>query len=70
MRVSPASELPMMCTTGEVAIVNLQRTPKDNQATHRIFGKTDLVMELLMDNLGLEIPNYSDACEPDQVIPN
>lgn len=40
-------------------IVNLQWTPKDDWAALKLHGKCDDVMQLLMDELGLEIPPYS-----------
>ncbi|XP_008574515.1 PREDICTED: NAD-dependent protein deacetylase sirtuin-7 isoform X3 [Galeopterus variegatus] len=40
-------------------IVNLQWTPKDDWAALKLHGKCDDVMQLLMDELGLEIPIYN-----------
>ncbi|XP_048653146.1 uncharacterized protein LOC107157688 isoform X2 [Marmota marmota marmota] len=40
-------------------IVNLQWTPKDDWAALKLHGKCDDVMQLLMDELGLEIPLYN-----------
>uniref|UniRef100_A0A671E5Z9 Ethanolamine-phosphate cytidylyltransferase n=1 Tax=Rhinolophus ferrumequinum TaxID=59479 RepID=A0A671E5Z9_RHIFE len=40
-------------------IVNLQWTPKDDWAALKLHGRCDDVMQLLMDELGLEIPPYS-----------
>lgn len=37
----------------------LQWTPKDDWAALKLHGKCDDVMQLLMDELGLEIPVYS-----------
>ncbi|XP_073900961.1 NAD-dependent protein deacetylase sirtuin-7 isoform X2 [Castor canadensis] len=39
-------------------IVNLQWTPKDDWAALKLHGKCDDVMQLLMDELGLQIPLY------------
>lgn len=36
-----------------------QWTPKDDWAALKLHGKCDDVMQLLMDELGLEIPPYS-----------
>lgn len=36
-----------------------QWTPKDDWAALKLHGKCDDVMQLLMDELGLEIPRYS-----------
>ncbi|XP_049632561.1 NAD-dependent protein deacetylase sirtuin-7 isoform X2 [Suncus etruscus] len=45
-------------------IVNLQWTPKDDWAALKLHGKCDEVMQLLMDELGLEIPRYSRCQDP------
>ncbi|KAM8786423.1 NAD-dependent protein deacetylase sirtuin-7 isoform 2-T3 [Rhynchonycteris naso] len=45
-------------------IVNLQWTPKDDWAALKLHGKCDDVMQLLMDELGLEIPRYSRWQDP------
>ncbi|XP_003786100.2 NAD-dependent protein deacetylase sirtuin-7 isoform X2 [Otolemur garnettii] len=45
-------------------IVNLQWTPKDDWAALKLHGKCDDVMQLLMDELGLEIPLYSRWQDP------
>ncbi|ERE67851.1 ethanolamine-phosphatecytidylyltransferase-like protein [Cricetulus griseus] len=45
-------------------IVNLQWTPKDDWAALKLHGKCDDVMQLLMDELGLEIPVYSRWQDP------
>ncbi|XP_026866442.2 NAD-dependent protein deacetylase sirtuin-7 isoform X2 [Electrophorus electricus] len=45
-------------------IVNLQWTPKDDLATLKIHGKCDDVMQLLMEKLGVEIPNYNRIEDP------
>ncbi|XP_036195165.1 NAD-dependent protein deacetylase sirtuin-7 isoform X1 [Myotis myotis] len=45
-------------------IVNLQWTPKDDWAALKLHGKCDDVMQLLMDELGLEIPPYSRWQDP------
>lgn len=36
-----------------------QWTPKDDGAALKLHGRCDEVMQLLMDELGLEIPTYS-----------
>ncbi|XP_069511403.1 NAD-dependent protein deacetylase sirtuin-7 isoform X2 [Ambystoma mexicanum] len=45
-------------------IVNLQWTPKDDLATLKIHGKCDAVMRLLLDELGLDIPQYDRSKDP------
>ncbi|KAM5216922.1 NAD-dependent protein deacetylase sirtuin-7 isoform 1-T1 [Hipposideros larvatus] len=45
-------------------IVNLQWTPKDDWAALKLHGRCDDVMQLLMDELGLEIPPYSRWQDP------
>ncbi|XP_051015180.1 LOW QUALITY PROTEIN: NAD-dependent protein deacetylase sirtuin-7 [Acomys russatus] len=45
-------------------IVNLQWTPKDDWAALKLHGKCDDVMQLLMGELGLEIPAYSRWQDP------
>lgn len=41
-----------------VCLSRLQWTPKDDWAALKLHGKCDDVMQLLMDELGLEIPVY------------
>ena len=43
---------------GDLVIVNLQRTPLDELASLRIYGKCDDVSRLLAEKLSLEIPNF------------
>lgn len=45
-------------------IVNLQWTPKDDWAALKLHGKCDDVMQLLMNELGLEIPVYNRWQDP------
>lgn len=42
-----------------ICLFCLQWTPKDDWAALKLHGKCDDVMQLLMDELGLEIPVYS-----------
>lgn len=56
LTVSPACDLPLYAK--DLVIVNLQHTQHDEKASIRIFAKTDLVMELLMKELGLTIPDF------------
>lgn len=39
----------------QLVIINLQKTPFDSLASIRIFGKTDDVMKLLMEELNIEV---------------
>ncbi len=50
LTVSPANQLPLYAK--EMVIVNLQKTEYDSKAAIRIFAKTDIVMQLLMEYLG------------------
>ncbi|CAB4020090.1 NAD-dependent deacetylase sirtuin-7 [Paramuricea clavata] len=48
----------------QLFIVNLQWTPKDTSATLKINGRCDDVMQLVMEKLGLEIPEYKRKNDP------
>jgi len=58
--VVPANELPQKTKKngGKVCIVNLQATDYDNSADLRIFSKTDLFTQLLLQELGIIIPQF------------
>lgn len=71
LTVSPACEMPGNCALNSnllletvakngnnLVICNLQKTPYDSDACLRIFGKTDDVMKLVMQELGLDIPKW------------
>eukprot|EP01121_Diplochlamys_sp_Union-15-3_P005239 TRINITY_DN15568_c0_g1_i1.p1 TRINITY_DN15568_c0_g1~~TRINITY_DN15568_c0_g1_i1.p1 ORF type:complete len:280 (-),score=34.03 TRINITY_DN15568_c0_g1_i1:5-778(-) len=60
MRVSPACNLPESSykNGGHLVICNLQTTPYDKYASLVIRARTDYVMELLMNELGIKIPVY------------
>ncbi|PNF26563.1 hypothetical protein B7P43_G13256 [Cryptotermes secundus] len=45
-------------------IVNLQWTPKDDQAVLKISGKCDEVMQQVMSRMNLEIPKYIRSSDP------
>ena len=48
----------------KLVIVNLQYTPKDKQATLKINGKCDFVMQLVMQRLQIQVPAYELAGDP------
>lgn len=48
----------------KLLIVNLQWTPKDNQATVKINGKCDEVMQLVMKHLAIEVTEYDRMKDP------
>ncbi|XP_063709763.1 NAD-dependent protein deacetylase Sirt7 [Culicoides brevitarsis] len=48
----------------KLIIVNLQWTPKDSQATVKINGKCDEVMQLVMKHLGIEVSDYDRVKDP------
>lgn len=58
MRVSPACEMPLYNIgkekSGNMILVNLQKTPYDHLSTVRSYAKTDEFMQLLMKELNLE----------------
>jgi len=58
--VSPANTLPSLTKQngGKVCLVNLQNTIYDEKVDLRIFSKTDLVFKLLMNELGINIPEF------------
>jgi len=60
LTVAPANQIPQRTkkNDGKVVIVNLQETIHDGLADLRIFGKTDLVMQILAEELGIQIPKF------------
>ncbi|KIY99709.1 mono-ADP-ribosyltransferase sirtuin 6 [Monoraphidium neglectum] len=65
LQIVPAANLPLrtLKTGGQLAIINLQATPKDRRATLVVHARVDGVMALLLRRLGLGVPRYtrSDA---------
>jgi len=68
MKVSPACNLPKMCfkNHGKLVICNLQKTPFDMVSTIKMHVPTDIVMHLLLAELGLldEIPKLTPEGYP------
>jgi len=64
MRVSPACELPLLGRkrnkNHKLVIVNLQKTPYDDECSIRIFAKVDDVLIRLLNLLNEQIPEYQD----------
>eukprot|EP01004_Peranema_trichophorum_P002863 NODE_1890_length_1766_cov_42.093122_g1607_i0.p1 GENE.NODE_1890_length_1766_cov_42.093122_g1607_i0~~NODE_1890_length_1766_cov_42.093122_g1607_i0.p1 ORF type:complete len:530 (-),score=67.80 NODE_1890_length_1766_cov_42.093122_g1607_i0:123-1712(-) len=58
--VAPANQLPRdtALNGGKLVIVNLQHTLLDGMADLRIFGKTDQLMQLVMEYLKIPIPEF------------
>ncbi|XP_052789745.1 uncharacterized protein LOC128224107 [Mya arenaria] len=48
----------------KLVIVNLQWTPKDDQATIKINGRCDVVMHQVMQALEYEVPKYDRLSDP------
>jgi NAD-dependent SIR2 family protein deacetylase len=62
MRVQPANLFPSFATDngGKLVIINLQKTLYHNRATLVIHGRMDEVMQMLMNELGVVIPEYDE----------
>ena len=60
MEITPACNLPLKAVRkgGKMAIVNLQKTPKDSKAALVIRARVDDVMSRVMRMLGMEIFDY------------
>jgi NAD+-dependent protein deacetylase sirtuin 6 len=59
LRVTPACEFPFKNKSNRnIAIINLQKTPYDNEARIVCHAKADYFMELVMKELNLEIPDF------------
>lgn len=61
MRVTPACNLPESSYTknsGNLVIINLQKTPYDRFCGLRIWARSDVVFEKLMAELNLTVPEY------------
>eukprot|EP00475_Leptophrys_vorax_P041205 TRINITY_DN7774_c0_g1_i1.p1 TRINITY_DN7774_c0_g1~~TRINITY_DN7774_c0_g1_i1.p1 ORF type:complete len:583 (-),score=178.36 TRINITY_DN7774_c0_g1_i1:60-1787(-) len=62
MRVQPANLFPSFATEngGKLVIVNLQKTLYHNRASLVIHGRMDEVLQMLMNELGVAIPEYDE----------
>lgn len=60
LQITPACNMPLRATRrgGKLAIVNLQRTPKDSKAALLIRARVDSVMARVASILGIEVPPY------------
>ncbi|XP_021669720.2 NAD-dependent protein deacetylase SRT1 isoform X2 [Hevea brasiliensis] len=60
LQITPACNLPLKCLRGggKIVIVNLQKTPKDKNASLVIHGFVDKVIVGVMDLLSIRIPPY------------
>jgi len=70
MRVSPACELPLLGrkrsnNNHKLVIVNLQKTPYDDECQLRIFAKVDDVLIRLFNSIHQQIPEYEDLILPE-----
>lgn len=51
-------------TDPKLAIINLQYTSKDKKAVLKINGKCDNVMQLVMQKLNIDVPEYKWSADP------
>ncbi|CAL5341578.1 unnamed protein product [Camellia sinensis] len=60
LQITPACNLPLKSLRGggKIAIVNLQKTPKDKKASLVIHGLVDKVIAGVIDQLNLQIPPF------------
>ncbi|KAK7923421.1 hypothetical protein PG985_007492 [Apiospora marii] len=61
LTIPPASEIPETVgkrRAAKLVICNLQETPLDRSSSLRVFGKTDNLMERVMEKLSLPIPKF------------
>ncbi|KAF7274779.1 sirtuin 6 [Rhynchophorus ferrugineus] len=66
LQIVPSGNLPLKCQKygGKLVIINLQPTKHDKKADLIINTYVDDVLELLMANLNLEIPEYCSEQDP------
>jgi len=59
LTVRPACEMPKITSKkGKLVICNLQNTPLTNRAEFQIYAKCNVVMEGVMNKLGIKIPQW------------
>ncbi len=60
LQITPACDIPLRTVKagGRLAILNLQRTPKDRRAQLVLHSRVDTVMAALLQRLGLPLPRY------------
>ncbi|KAG8466015.1 hypothetical protein KFE25_005585 [Diacronema lutheri] len=60
LQITPACNMPQRVTRrgGKLAIVNLQRTPKDGKAAIVVRARVDAVMARVARALGIDVPPY------------
>lgn len=60
MRVNPAADMAAVTARmgGKLVIVNLQKTPLDDQASLIIHSKIDDMFDVLMKKLNMQIPEF------------
>jgi hypothetical protein len=62
LRVRRSCDLPVMCfennPNAKLVIVNLQKTPHDDRAQINIHARTDYVIEAVMHELCIDIPDF------------
>lgn len=60
LTVSPANNMPELTASskGKLVICNLQKTPLTEMAAFQIYAKTDVVINMLMEQLSIPIPSF------------
>lgn len=68
LQIVPAGDLPLLARKngGKMVTVNLQDTKHEKKADLSIKGKIDAVMKILMEELGMEVP---EAKKMSEVVP-
>merc|ERR1719359_981395 len=61
LTVSPACNMPKLTARkrdGQLVICNRQKTPLTDLAAFQIYADTDTVMKMVMEHLGMEVPQF------------